>query len=304
MFRRIYFLTIFSILMLCCESSQNGLDQLFPGPGFEKGWSWLGKPKNYIPENLYNYINGEAELYLSYGFQECATLTYFWGNPDDTSFVVDIYDMGTPINAFGLYSVYRHPGYQYEAIGTEAVVSDFGIKYYQGSYVIELKAGDSSEKTRQAMEAVAKQLSGRIPDAAEPPALLTLLPLEAQVDKTLKYTANEMLNQAFLPAGLEATYRIRDEDVMGFAVLFNDAEGAKTGLEGLRDFYQESGDPFVQNPQVNEDGFIVKTRYHGYVMVSLTGQYLAGIQDLSSPDKGMDLLARLENNLKTQSQSD
>ncbi|MCJ7812008.1 hypothetical protein MUP95_01645, partial [bacterium] len=206
-----------------------------------------------------------------------------------------------PINAFGLYSIYRHPGYQYEEIGTEAVVSDFGAKYYQGPYVIELKAGDNSEKTQQAMETVARQLSSRIPDAAEPPALLTLLPLEGQVDKTLKYTANEMLNQAFLPAGLEANYRIGDEEVLGFAVLFDDAEGAKTGFEELRNFYEESDGQFVQNPQLGENGFAVKTAYHGYVVVSLAGQYLSGIQDLSSQEKGMDLLERIENNLKTQS---
>ncbi|MBN2029172.1 hypothetical protein JW824_02910 [bacterium] len=296
--KNLYYILIL-MMWLSCDSGQTGLDQFFPGPGFEKGWSWEGKPIHYVPENLYDYINGEAELYHAYGFQECATLTYFWGSPDDTSFVVDIYDMGTPINAFGLYSIYRHPGYRYETIGAEAVVSAFGIKYYQGPYVVELKAGDSSEKTQGAMQAVAKLVSERIPDSTQVPNLITLLPLEGQVDKTLRYTANEMLNQGFLPAGLEATYRIGDEEVMGFVVLFDDAEGAKTGLEGLRLFYEESGDQFIPNSQMGEDGFVVKTKYHGYVVVSLVGQYLAGIQDLSSPDKGMDLLAKIKNNLKT-----
>ncbi len=301
--KNLYYLLVLMTL-LSCDSAQTGLDQFFPGPGFEKGWSWEGKPRHYVPEDLYNYINGEAELYHSYGFVECATLTYFWGSPDDTSFVVDIYDMGIPINAFGLYSIYRHPGYQYEAIGAEAVVSAFGIKYYQGSYVIELKAGDSSEKTQQAMQTVARRVSERIPDPAEPPELINLLPLEDQVDKTLRYTANEMLNQAFLPAGLEATYRIGDEEVMGFVVLFDDTEKARTGLMDLRFFYEESGDQFVADSQINQEGFVVKTRYHGYVVVSLMSRYLAGIQDLSSPEGGTDLLRRIGNNLESMSQSD
>lgn len=299
MYRKTVFCLFIFIILLACDTGQNGLDQFFPGPGFEKGWSWQGKPKHYNPENLYNYIDGEAELYHAYGFQECATLTYFWGNPEDTSFVVDIYDMGTPINAFGLYSIYRHPGYQYEAIGVEAVVSSFGIKYYQGPYVVELKAGDSSEKTQQAMNTVAKKLSERIPNPADPPDLIRLLPVESQVDKTLKYTAKEMLNQAFLPAGLEATYRIGDEEVMGFVVLFDDAEDAGAGFADLKLFYEKSGDTFVRTPQIGEGEFLVKTKYHGYVMVSLKDRYLAGIQDLLSPDTGMDLLTRIKNNLDT-----
>ena len=56
------------ILLIACEVPRKGLDQIFPGAGFEKGWSWHGSPKHYFPENLYDYINGEAELYLSYGF--------------------------------------------------------------------------------------------------------------------------------------------------------------------------------------------------------------------------------------------
>jgi len=154
------------------------------------------------------------------------------------------------------------------------------------------------------MRIVAKLLSERIPDPPEPPELINLLPLENQVDKTLRYTANEMLNQAFLPAGLEATYRVGDEEVMGFVVLFDDAEGARTGYENLLLFHEESGDQFISNPQLREEGFIAKTKYHGYVMVSLTGQYLTGIRDLSSPEQGIDLLTKINNHLEMLSQSD
>ncbi len=170
MFRK--FSCLFFVLFgfaLSCENPQKGLDQLFPGPGFEKGWSWFEMPTHYNPEDLYDYIDGEAELYLSYGFKELATLTYFWRSVDDTFLVVDIYDMGTSLNGFGLYSVYRHPEYKFEDIGTEAIVSDFGIKFYQGRYVVELKAGNDSEKTSHAVRVVAQKISERIGEPAEPP---------------------------------------------------------------------------------------------------------------------------------------
>ena len=35
-----------------------------------------GLPNTYIPENLYEYINGAAESYLAYGFQELFVQIY------------------------------------------------------------------------------------------------------------------------------------------------------------------------------------------------------------------------------------
>src|SRR4030042_4975524 len=96
------------LLLACvCDPGLKGLDQLFPGPGFEKGWSWQGVPRHFTVQNLYEYIDGEAELYYAYGFRELATLTYFWKNPEDTFFTVNVYDMGDSLNAFGIYSNYR-----------------------------------------------------------------------------------------------------------------------------------------------------------------------------------------------------
>jgi len=41
-----------------------------------KGWEISGEIKVYTPETLYDYINGAAELYLSYDFQELQVAEY------------------------------------------------------------------------------------------------------------------------------------------------------------------------------------------------------------------------------------
>jgi len=292
-----YFSFVFIVLFLFCEKPQSGLDQLFPGPGFEKGWSWFKMVVHYNPDNLYEYIDGEAELYLSYDFKELATLTYFWGNVDDTSFVVDIYDMGTPLSAFGLYSNYRYPDYNYEKIGTEAVVSDFSIKFYQGKYVVELKAGAASNKIKNAMLTVAKKISERIKEPAEPPPILNLLPRKNQIDKTLRYVSKNMLNQAFLPGGLEARYRIKGREATGFIVFFENPDDAKTGFEKLRDFFKKSDEAVFHLNKLGNDNFGVKTSYHGYVLASLSGRFIVGAEDSSSPETGVELVLEIRENI-------
>ena len=277
------------VLLASCEPSTKGLDLLFPGPGFEKGWSWQNKPKHYVPENLYEYINGEAELYLSYHFKELATLTYFWGSPEDTFVTVDIYDMGTPIDGFGLYSTYRYPGYAFEAIGSEAFGSEFGLKFLKGRYVVDLKGSDESEKVQNAVRVLAARIAERITDPAELPELLRRLPEKNQKPKTLRYIAKEMLNQAFLPQGLEAKYDAVGEEVTGFVVLFDSTRAAEEGLDRLRTFFQESNIQPVQSRLPAGAAFAVKTPYHGITLLGLAGDRMYGIQDLTKTENGFDL---------------
>ena len=298
MIRKLLYLLLGSIILfLFCQKPQTGLDQLFPGPGFEKGWSWFKMPVHYNPNNLYEYIDGEAELYLSYGFKELATLTYFWGSVDDTSFVVDIYDMGTPLSAFGVYSNYRHPNYHYEKIGTEAVVSDFGIKFYQGRYLVELKAGVLSDKIKKAMLTVAQKISKRIKEPAEPPPILTLLPRTNQIDKTLRYVSKNMLNQAFLPGGLEARYRIKRKEITGFIVFFENSGAAKIGFEKLRDFFKKSNKAIFHLNKLCKYNFGVKTLYHGYFLASLNGRFIIGTEDASASATGIELVRIIRENI-------
>jgi hypothetical protein len=280
-------------VIAACDTAKPGMDQLFPGAGFEKGWSWQGKPKHYLPQNLYEYIDGEAELYLSYDFKELASLTYFWGSPADTFFTVDIYDMGTPVNAFGLYSSFRYPGYQYEKIGTEGFVSEFGLKFLKGRYVVEIKSSDESGKCRKAVRTVAGTLAERIPDPAVFPEVVSLLPSENQIPATLRYTAKEMLNQSFLPEGLEAKYRIGDEEDTGFVILFTDSASSREGLMKLVAFYRESGYKPVSGKLPGVIASAVRTPYHGCTLLALAGTSIVGIQDLTAPEKGYALIQEM-----------
>jgi hypothetical protein len=298
-FRRyntLIFLSLF--IVFSCDKQHAGLDGIFPGPGFEHGWSWLGMPTHYTPDDLYEYIDGEAELYLAYDFVEMATLTYFWGDAEDTSFVVDIYDMGTSLNGFGLYSSYRQPGYRFEEIGTEAVVSDYMIRFYQGRYVVEIRWENTSKRVTDAVRTVARQVSERIEDEAVAPAILSLLPAEDRMEKTLRYAPGEMLNQDFLPGGLEALYRVKGGEVTGFIVLFESANDAQEGLNRLIQFHKEMNRKIVYPDASDKNTFAVETAYQGYFLSSATGKFIAGVRNLSAPQKGLSLLSKMKKHLE------
>jgi hypothetical protein len=60
----------------------------------------------YKPDTLYQYIDGGADVYLLYDFQVLLHQDFKAGAADITA---DVYDMGKPEDAFGIYSAERSP---------------------------------------------------------------------------------------------------------------------------------------------------------------------------------------------------
>lgn len=289
------------ISFFSCLSPKNKLDSLFPSPGFEKGWKCDGKPKHYSPETLYQYIDGEADLYISYGFQELATLLYYWDSPEDTFVMADIYDMGTPLNAFGIYSNFRYPEYNFQNIGVEAFVSEYGLKFAKGQYFVDIKLGSFSKKCQRASLVIATEIVRRIKFSENLPRELELLPPDQQKPKTLRYVKKEMLNHGFLPGGVEARYLTSEGEAMGFVAIFDSLNQAVRGFDEFKTFYVlTTGNSLSTEGFPGEASFAVRTPYHGILIAFQYDRYIGGVKDVEKLEVGLPLLQAIFENLKRQ----
>ena len=109
---------VFSTLAVICISVPLSAQEV----GFPEveGWSVASEVHSYTADNLWEYINGAAELFVEYDVQTCYTGDLASGGLVVT---VDYYDMGTPLNAFGVY-VRERPDPGIEIVGaTEALIS-------------------------------------------------------------------------------------------------------------------------------------------------------------------------------------
>ena len=102
--KRLIIVTLFVVLWSNLHASEQTkhLLNLLPSSDWSVEWKWDGDPQYFYSENLYEYINGSADLYNSYGFQELVTINY--AANEDQYVILDIYDMGTSLNAFGIFS--------------------------------------------------------------------------------------------------------------------------------------------------------------------------------------------------------
>ena len=71
-----------------------------------EGWKRTGPPDRYTQDGLYGYIDGGAEIVLSYGFRELAVFRFKPAADPASSkeIVLEIYRMKSGTSAFGLYS--------------------------------------------------------------------------------------------------------------------------------------------------------------------------------------------------------
>ena len=96
------------------------------------GWKQVGEIQSFDPNTLYEYINGGADLYLAYDFQELKVAEY--QNDKKAAVTVEVYRHRTPTQAFGIYSQERFPGANFIDVGIqgylEKQVAEFSVWEY------------------------------------------------------------------------------------------------------------------------------------------------------------------------------
>jgi len=149
--------------------------QQFPElPGLIDGWTMTEKLRIDTHDALYDYIDGGAELYISYGFQNAISYRYAKaGQPDVTA---EIFDLGSSADAFGLYSQTRDK--EEKEYGQGSYYISGAQFFWKGKYWVSLITGESTEESVTLLHSLAAYLDGKITETGEPPSILSVLPAE------------------------------------------------------------------------------------------------------------------------------
>ena len=68
------------------------------------GWTPQGEARTYVADNLFEYMDGNAEGYLLYGFQNMHGVTCTKGG---VTLVIDVSDFGEADSAYGMFTANR-----------------------------------------------------------------------------------------------------------------------------------------------------------------------------------------------------
>lgn len=188
----------------------------------------------FYSNDLYRYIDGGAQAFETY---DMVAMVHCRHQAGDVETIVDIYDMGELLNAFGVYSSERSPDQRFLPIGAEANATGFTLNFFQGQYYVKLSAFGETTGGGSSMESLAKIIQQRIGAGKTMPAGLSLLPREGLTPHSEKYVKRAPLGHRFLGPAYMGSY---GTSLLALAEAGN-VNQAKEWVELLAAHFRETG---------------------------------------------------------------
>jgi len=261
-------------------------------------------PDSYTPDNLWDYINGNAPGYIAYGFREVSTFTAT--NRDNLlEIVVDVYDMGDSLNAFGIYSLERVTGASAVDIGNEAFQAENALYFWQDKYYVKLTAYEVTPETAESLSAVARTISRKIPEKGTRPILFSVFPQNGSVEQSERYLPQDVLGQVYLAHGYRVAYQYGDHDYQVFLIRGENSTKTRENFEKFRAYVAGAGEINSNELPIGERAFAGADDLNGRVLFAVQGSYLIGVvglDDLSLAQTIVtEMISRLDELVRTQS---
>jgi hypothetical protein len=263
----VYF--FFVSLALGQDASESSLRSLLPGL---PAWTLTEAPSVYLPGTLFEYIDGAAENYLSYGFRELVVGNYK-EEKSAATLTVEIYDMGDEVRAFGVYSSERYPESHFFKVGSQGYWEEGALNFIAGSYYVKLLCFDCGGGAEPTLVSIARDIEKKVPNNSKLPPRLGLFPRDGLIANSEKFILQNVLGYGFLHHGYLASYRVQDQEFDLFIIQGTDTQDAQNMVTQYLNIQRESS----QTAQPTNLGFHVRDRYANNIYFTQSGNLILGV---------------------------
>jgi hypothetical protein len=230
------------------------------------GWTQQGAVRSYVADNLFEYMDGNAEGYLIYGFVKMQGVNCQSG--EDT-IVFDVSEMADAESAYGLFTANRDPNGPTEKIGMGGQIVPRRAIFAKDKYYVEIGI---SREAPEVLRAFARAMENKIPGRSEPPETLGWFPSEGLARETVRLVPESVLGLRLLRRGYIAQY----EYGKAFIVAETSPETAAEVMQKLRARMSET-----TAATVGDEAFQARDRYLGRLCFFRKGRYIAGFAGLA-----------------------
>jgi Family of unknown function (DUF6599) len=132
----------------------------FPASGVVAGWEKTSDTRVFAAKDLWQYIDGDAEQYISAGVISASTSDYkYQGNLEA---VLDIYTMGNAAGAQKILEKGQTSDAQRVQLGDEALAYAQSVTFRKGPYLVHIVAYESTPDAQQALLALAHGVEAKL----------------------------------------------------------------------------------------------------------------------------------------------
>jgi len=164
-----YIILVLIIFSLGIKAQE--IRELLPSIEELPGWQINQEPQVYSGEELFELIDGGADIYLEYGFSKVVSVQYT--DPSQNNILVEIYEMNNDWSAYGIFSLTQQMVIWTRSYGNLSAVSDDYISFWKGKYYVNLSWSSRQHIEEPLLAKVAGLIGDRIADQGEIPILIT-----------------------------------------------------------------------------------------------------------------------------------
>lgn len=284
-------IVIFITLLLFCISvsfssklEKNDMAGIFPEL---EGWLKKGDPEIYTEETLFEYINGAAEVFLSYDFQKLASQTY--ENKKKNSIIADVYLHSDSRNGFGIYSAEKPEEGDFMKIGTQAYYEKGILNFLKGRYYIKITGFDLGDHDKSLLTSIAKKLEKKLEGSLQFPDTVKKFPEKGKIKNSEKFILKNFLGYSYLSSAFLADYLLSDNKFQLFIIEGEDREECEKMLKRYLKSTKYKDD-------VKEGRFSIKDPYHGEIELFWKEAYICGVTGLKDAKLRIQYINLLKKN--------
>jgi len=237
---------------------------------------WIAQKPNkiFVGGDLFNHINGGAELFLEFGFEDLTVCKY---NNGSYSLDLEVYKMQNPLAALGIYLSKTGKETPLKGISARNTANPYQIVLTSGQFFILINNFSGQVQFQSLLVRLSQALVSQIGNAGSSPELLSYLPIENQVEESqtifrgpfglqsiYTFGKGDVLLLAGKNFGISANYKSENKKTISLIIIpYPDDETANKAFNNLilnLDSYLEiidrSGDHFVFKDYKNEFGLV------------------------------------------------
>jgi hypothetical protein len=208
--KRLLLLWVVAALPLHGQVKSPGLD-LMPPDGFLQNWEKSDPARVFTAADLYGFIDGGAELFLEFGFEQLAVQRYRPRTPatgntrPQGQIQLEVYRMTDPTAATGIYLMNCGKESPDPAFRERHTVNPFQLRFKRDRCYVIVNNLDGDKRNLPQMLEFGRYVASRLP-AETPPEALKALPQANLIKDSQRLIRG--------PYALQAIYTLGEGDVL------------------------------------------------------------------------------------------
>jgi Family of unknown function (DUF6599) len=147
------------------------------------GWQKGEEDQVYNRDDIFDYLDGAGELYLAFDFRFVFVKEYT--KPDAPSIVVEIYQMSSSADAYGIYT--QDTDGQEVRLGQDALYGAGLLRFWKDKIFVRVMADRETPDAKEAVMKLGGAIDAAVAEAGPKPEILGRLPVEGLEPRTVRF---------------------------------------------------------------------------------------------------------------------